>query len=54
MGRGNLAFYGQALKTGSNRKCTPEFQQAAVNHVVDGGRSMPQVAWPLETLANRT
>jgi len=44
------------MKTGSDRKYTPEFRQAAVKQVLDGGRSMPTVARSLEmsakTLAN--
>jgi transposase len=44
------------MKTGPNRKYTPEFRQAAVKQVVDGGRSLPSVARSLEmspkTLAN--
>jgi transposase len=44
------------MKTGSDRKYTPEFRQAAVTQVRDGGRSMPSVARSLEmspkTLAN--
>ena len=42
------------MKTGSDRKYTPEFRQAAVKQVLDGGRSMPSVARSLEmkTLAN--
>ena len=44
------------MKTGSDRKYTPEFRQSAVKQVLDGGRSMPSVARSLEmspkTLAN--
>jgi transposase-like protein len=32
------------MKTGSDRKYTPEFRQAAVKQVLDGGRSMPSAA----------
>jgi transposase len=44
------------MKAGSDRKYTVEFREAAVRQVLDGGRSMPQVAHSLEmsdkTLAN--
>ena len=44
------------MKTGTDRKYTPEFRQAAVKQVLEGGRSMPTVARSLEmsvkTLAN--
>ena len=44
------------MKTGPDRKYTVEFRQAAVRQVIDGGRSVPQVARALEmsdkTLAN--
>jgi transposase len=44
------------MKAGPDRKYTVEFRQAAVRQVLDGGRSMPQVARSLEmshkTLAN--
>ncbi|MBK8335516.1 MAG: transposase [Sterolibacteriaceae bacterium] len=44
------------MKTGSDRKYTPEFRAAAVKQVMDGGRSVPAVARSLEmspkTLAN--
>ena len=39
------------MKTGSDRKYTPEFRQAAVKQVLDGGRSMPTVARSLEMSA---
>ena len=44
------------MKTGPDRKYTVEFREAAVRQVIDGGRSVPQVARSLEmsdkTLAN--
>jgi transposase len=44
------------MKAGPDRKYTEEFRQAAVRQVLDGGRSVPQVARSLEmsdkTLAN--
>jgi len=44
------------MKTGPDRKYMVEFRQAAVRQVIDGGRSVPQVARSLEmsdkTLAN--
>jgi len=44
------------MKTGSDRRYTPEFRAAAVRQVMDGGRSVPAVARSLEmspkTLAN--
>ena len=44
------------MKTGSDRKYTPEFRAAAVKQVMDGARSVPAVARSLEmspkTLAN--
>jgi transposase len=44
------------MKAGPDRKYTAEFREAAVRQVLDGGRSMPQVARSLEmsdrTLAN--
>jgi len=44
------------MKAGPDRKYTDEFRQAAVRQVLDGGRSVPQVARSLEmsgkTLAN--
>lgn len=44
------------MKAGPDRKYTVEFREAAVRQVVDGQRSMPQVARSLEmspkTLAN--
>jgi len=44
------------MKTGPDRKYTVEFRQAAVRQVLEGGRSVPQVARSLEmsdkTLAN--
>jgi transposase len=44
------------MKAGPDRKCTAEFREAAVRQVLDGGRSVPQVARSLEmsakTLAN--
>lgn len=44
------------MKAGPDRKYTVEFREAAVRQVLDGGRSMPQVARSLEmsdkTLAN--
>ena len=41
------------MKTGSDRKYTEEFRQAAVKQVIDGGRSMPQVARSLEMSPRR-
>ena len=35
-------------KSGPDRKYTQEFRLAAVKQVIDGGRSTPQVAPPLE------
>ena len=44
------------MKAGPDRKYTAEFREAAVRQVLDGGRSVPQVARSLEmsdkTLAN--
>ena len=44
------------MKAGPDRKYTVEFREAAVRQVLDGGRSVPQVARSLEmsakTLAN--
>lgn len=44
------------MKVGTDRKYTPEFREAAIKQVVEGGRSMPSVARSLEmsakTLAN--
>jgi transposase len=44
------------MKAGPDRKYTAEFREGAVRQVLDGGRSMPQVARSLEmsdrTLAN--
>jgi transposase len=44
------------MKAGPDRKYTAGFREAAVRQVLDGGRSMPQVARSLEmsdrTLAN--
>lgn len=44
------------MKAGPDRKYTGEFREAAVRQVLDGGRSVPQVARSLEmsdkTLAN--
>jgi len=44
------------VKTGTDRKYTPDFRAAAVKQVMDGGRSVPAVARSLEmspkTLAN--
>ena len=44
------------MKSGPDRKYTDEFRAAAVRQVIDGGRSVPQVARSLEmsdkTLAN--
>ncbi len=44
------------MKAGPDRKYTAEFREAAVRQVLDGGRSLPQVARSLEmshkTLAN--
>jgi len=36
------------MKAGPDRKYTEEFRQAAVRQVLDGGRSVPQVARSLE------
>jgi transposase len=36
------------MKTGSDRQYTEEFRQAAVKQVIEGGRSIPQVARSLE------
>lgn len=35
-------------KTGPDRKYTEDFRQAAVQQVIEGGRTMPQVARSLE------
>ena len=44
------------MKVGTDRKYTPEFRDAAIKQVIEGGRSMPSVARSLEmspkTLAN--
>ena len=44
------------MKVGADRKYTPEFREAAIKQVIEGGRSMPSVARSLEmsakTLAN--
>ncbi len=44
------------MKVGPDRKYTVEFREAAARQVLDGGRSVPQVARSLEmsdkTLAN--
>ena len=44
------------MKVGTDRKYTPEFREAAIKQVIEGGRSMPSVARSLEmspkTLAN--
>ena len=40
------------MKTGSDRKYTPEFRQAAVKQVLDGGRSMRSLEMSPKTLAN--
>ena len=44
------------MKAGADRKYTPEFREAAIKQVMEGGRSMPSVARSLEmsakTLAN--
>ena len=44
------------MRVGRDRKYTPEFREAAIRQVVEGGRSMPSVARSLEmspkTLAN--
>jgi transposase len=44
------------MKAGPDRKYTADFREAAVRQVLDGGRSVPQVARSLEmsekTLAN--
>ena len=44
------------MEAGPDRKYTAEFREAAVRQVLDGGRSVPQVARSLEmsdkTLAN--
>jgi transposase len=44
------------MKVGTDRKYTPEFCEAAIKQVVEGGRNMPSVARSLEmspkTLAN--
>ena len=44
------------MNVGTDRKYTPEFREAAINQVIEGGRSMPSVARSLEmspkTLAN--
>ena len=37
-------------KPGPDRKYTPEFRLSAVKQVIDGGRSIPQVARSLEML----
>ncbi len=36
------------MKTGSDRQYTEDFRQAAVKQVIEGGRSIPQVARSLE------
>lgn len=36
------------MKSGPDRKYTQEFRLAAVKQVIDGGRSIPQVACSLE------
>jgi transposase len=36
------------MKTGPNRKYTPEFREAAVKQVIEGNRSMTAVARALE------
>lgn len=36
------------MKAGPDRKYTAEFREAAVRQVIDGGRSVPQVARSLE------
>jgi transposase len=36
------------MKAGPDRKYTAEFREAAVRQVLDGGRSVPQVARSLE------
>ena len=36
------------MKVGSDRQYTEDFRQAAVKQVIDGGRSIPQVALSLE------
>ncbi|MCQ3951554.1 MAG: hypothetical protein DPW14_17270 [Planctomycetes bacterium] len=51
-----LTSWGCLMKAGPDRKYTVEFREAAVRQVLDGGRSVPQVARSLEmspkTLAN--
>ena len=39
------------MKVGTDRKYTPEFREAAIKQVVEGGRSMPSVARSLEMSA---
>jgi hypothetical protein len=53
---GSLTSWRCAMKVGPDRKYTVEFREAAARQVLDGGRSVPQVARSLEmsdkTLAN--